>query len=119
MFGFLLKNGLFRCFSCLSTRLGNLRDFKVTMIVVATPRIELPATNRAARFALHVLQNRQYCTARAAKYRLLVPFALGPDCNRMIGERLVAILAGIVKAATFHLDSDDVRWPVIMLATSL
>jgi len=50
---------------------------------------------------------------------LLVPFTLRPDCNRMIGERLVAIFAGIVEAATFHLDSDDVSRPVIMIATSL
>jgi hypothetical protein len=37
----------------------------------------------------------------------------------MIGERFVAILAGIVKAATFHLDGDDVRRSVKMLATGL
>jgi hypothetical protein len=37
----------------------------------------------------------------------------------MVGERLVAILAGIIQAATFHLDGDDVSGPVIMLATSL
>jgi hypothetical protein len=37
----------------------------------------------------------------------------------MIGERFVAILAGIVKAATFHLDSDDVSRSVKILATGL
>jgi hypothetical protein len=37
----------------------------------------------------------------------------------MIGERIVAILASIVKAATFHLDGDDVSRPVIVLATGL
>jgi hypothetical protein len=37
----------------------------------------------------------------------------------MIGQRFVAILAGIVEAATFHLDGDDVSRPVIMLATGL
>jgi len=89
------------------------------MIVVTTPRIELRTASRAARFALHVLEYGQHCAARATKNRLLVPFTLGPDCNRMIGERLVAIFAGIVKAATFHLDSDDVSRSVIMLATSL
>ena len=45
------------------------------------------------------------------------PFTLQPHCYRMIGEHLVAILAGIVKAATFHLDGDDVSRPAIMLAT--
>jgi hypothetical protein len=37
----------------------------------------------------------------------------------MIGERLVAILAGIKKTATLHLDGDDVSRPAIMLATGL
>jgi hypothetical protein len=37
----------------------------------------------------------------------------------MTGELLVAILAGIVQAATFHLDGDDVSRPVIVLTTGL
>jgi hypothetical protein len=49
----------------------------------------------------------------------LGPFTLQPHCYRMIGERLVAILAGIVEAATFHLDGDGVSRPAIMLATGL
>ena len=50
---------------------------------------------------------------------MLVPFTLRPDSYWMIGERLVAILAGIVQAATFHLDGDDVSRPVIMLTPGL
>jgi hypothetical protein len=37
----------------------------------------------------------------------------------MVGERGVAVGAGIVKAATFHLDGDDVSRAVIVLATGL
>jgi hypothetical protein len=37
----------------------------------------------------------------------------------MIGEGSVAVCAGVVKAATFHLDGDDVSRPVIVLATGL
>jgi hypothetical protein len=37
----------------------------------------------------------------------------------MIGERGVAVCAGVVKAAAFHLDGDDVSWSVIVLATGL
>jgi len=37
----------------------------------------------------------------------------------MIGKRLVAILAGIVQAATFHLDGDDVGRSVIVLTAGL
>ena len=47
------------------------------------------------------------------------PFTLQPHCYRMIGEHLVAILAGIVKAATFHLDGDDVGSGVVMEAAGL
>ena len=89
------------------------------MIVVATSRIELRSATHTARLASHVLKNGQHCTAHATKNRLLIPFTLRPNCNRMIGEHLVAIFAGIVEAATFHLDSDDVSRAVIMLATGL
>ena len=92
---------------------------KVEMVVVTAPRIELRATNRAARITMHVLENRQDRTAGAAEYSLLVPFIFRPDCYRMIGKCLVAILAGIVQAAAFHLDGDNVSRPVIVLATGL
>jgi len=37
----------------------------------------------------------------------------------MIGERGVAIFAGIVDATALHLDRHNVSWSVIVLATSL
>jgi hypothetical protein len=89
------------------------------MVVAATAGIELRTTSRTARITLHVLENGYCCTAGTAEYCLLVPFTLRPDCYRMIGERLVAVFASIVKAATFHLDGNDVSWAVIMLATGL
>jgi len=49
----------------------------------------------------------------------LGPFAIGPDLDRMTGEGLVAILAGVVHAAALHLNRDDVGGPVIMLAARL
>jgi hypothetical protein len=99
--------------------LGDLWDLKVKMIVVAASRIESRITSRAVGITLPVLENGQHRTARATKNRLLVPFIFRPDCNRMIGERVVAILASIVKTATFHLDGDDVSRSVIMLTTGL
>jgi len=99
--------------------LGDLWDLKVKMIVVAASRIESRITSRAVGITLPVLENGQHRTARATKNRLLVPFIFRPDCNRMIGERVVAILASIVKTATFHLDGDDVSRSVIMLTTCL
>ena len=99
--------------------LDNRGNLEVTMIVVATPRIELRPASRAARVTLHVLENRQHRAAGAAEYCLLVPFTLGPNCYRMIGERQVAIFASIVKATTRHLDRNNVSRAVIMLATGL
>src|SRR5580704_11214271 len=113
MFAFLLTNDLFPRY--ISTSLSNLLHLlrlKIEMIVVAAPRIELCLACRTARVALHVIANGQHCSARAAEYRLLVPFILRPDRYRMIGECLVAILASVVLAATFHLDGDDVCWSV-------
>jgi hypothetical protein len=37
----------------------------------------------------------------------------------MIGERLVAVFAAVVKATTLHLDGNNVGGPVIMPATGL
>jgi hypothetical protein len=37
----------------------------------------------------------------------------------MIGQRGMAVGAGIEEAATFHLDGDDVGWSVIVPATGL
>ena len=90
------------------------------MMVVATLGIELCPASRAVRVTLHVLENGQHCSAGAAKHRLLVPFTtLRPDRDPMAGERLVAILAGIVSAATFQLNGDNVVRSVIVLATGL
>jgi hypothetical protein len=97
----------------------NLRVLKVEMIVVAAPRIELCLASRTARITLHVLKNSYRCAAGAAKNCLVIPFTFWPGFKWMTGERLVTIFAGIVQAATFHLDSDDVFRPMIMLATGL
>jgi hypothetical protein len=48
-----------------------------------------------------------------------VKVALGPNLGRMIGESVVAILAREVHAAALHLNRDDVRGPMIMLAACL
>ena len=95
------------------------RYLEVAMIVVAASRIELRAARGAARITLHVLENGKRCTASAAEYCLLVPFTFRPDCDRMIGERQVAVFAGIVDAAARHLDGNDVSRTVIVFASVL
>ena len=89
------------------------------MIVISTPRIERLTATWAPGFALHVLLNGEFCAAGAAEDCLLVPLALRPDFDRMIGERGVAVLARIVDATALHLDCDNVGWSPIMLTTSL
>ena len=94
-------------------------DLEIKMIMFSAPGIEPRSTTRAAGFALHVLSYAQLCPASPAKYRLLLPLALRPHDNRMPRERLVAIFARVIHAAALHLDRDDVRRPVVMVAASL
>lgn len=49
----------------------------------------------------------------------MVPLALRPYDNRMIGKRKMTVLAGIEKAAAFHLNGDDVGRAVVVEATGL
>jgi hypothetical protein len=48
---------------------------------------------------------------------LLVPFALWPNLYLVIGKRGVAVLAGIVKTTTLHLDRNNVSRSVIVFAS--
>jgi hypothetical protein len=96
-----------------------LLDTKVKMIMVSAAGIKPFVTSRAREFALHVLVNRQLRTAGTAKYCSLMKVVLGPNLDWMIGDSVVAILAGVVHAAALHLNRDDVCGPVIMLAACL
>jgi hypothetical protein len=48
-----------------------------------------------------------------------VPFKLGPDCEGMGGEGVVALLAGVIGGAAFHFYGDDVGGAVVVEATGL
>ena len=69
--------------------------------------------------ALHVLLNTQFRPAGPTKNRFLTPFTLGPDFDRMIGQRSMAIFACIINSATLHLDRNNVSRPVPMPAPGL
>jgi hypothetical protein len=107
------------CKMILSLGLGDLVDREINVVVVATSGIEVLTTTWAATFALHILMNGQRCPAGATKYGSFAPFRLGPYLDRMIGERVMTILASIVDATALHLDRDDVSGSVIVLATGL
>jgi hypothetical protein len=89
------------------------------MVMTSASRIELLTASWTARLALHVLMNGQLRATGATEHRSLIPFSLRPDLKRVIGERSVAIFAGIVDATALHFDGDNVRGSVIVLAPSL
>ena len=49
----------------------------------------------------------------------LVKFGGGPGLEGMVGEGVVAILAGVEEAAAFHFDGDDVEGGVVVEAAGL
>jgi len=83
--------------------------FKIEMVVVPACGIEGRRTDGAARFASQVFANGQLCAAGSAQNGLLVEFAEWPHLDGMPGERDVAVLAGVVRAAALHFDGDNVR----------
>ena len=89
------------------------------MIVIAASGVELLPASWATGLALHVLGDRQFGSAGAAKDCFLIPFNFWPDLDRVIGESGMAIFACVVNAAALHLDRDNVGKPVIVPATGL
>jgi hypothetical protein len=89
------------------------------MVVVPAPRIEWGGADRAARFATHVLANRQPCAACPTQNGFLFPFAAWPNLDGMTCERDMAVFAGVVGPAALHFDGDDVRLPMVVQATRL
>lgn len=94
-------------------------ESEIITIVIATAGVEMPVAVWAAELAVHVLVDGQFRAAGTTENCFLVPFAGRPNFNRMIGESFVTILASVVDATTFHLDGDDVRGTVIVLAARL
>ena len=70
-------------------------------------------------FALQVLPDSHLHAAFSAQNCRAIPFAARPYFDRMSSQRIVAILAGIVFAATLHPDSDDIHGQVVMYAPGL
>jgi hypothetical protein len=88
-------------------------------MVIAAPRIELRPAGWALIVALKILPNTHLHAASPAQNRLPIPFALRPNFYRMSCQRIVAILASKVSAATFHPDGDNIDSLSIMSAPAL
>jgi hypothetical protein len=92
---------------------------EIEVVMVAAPRVEGGMARGANRVAFEIGGDCQLGAAGSAENGLEVPFGLGPDFNRMAREGIVAILAGVVDAAAFHFDRDDVERGVVMEAAGL
>jgi hypothetical protein len=89
------------------------------MVVVAAAGIEPGATGRALVRRVEILADRQLDSTNAAQDGGLIPFALWPYLNRVAGERVVAVLAGIVISAALHPDRNYIDRLVVMRTAGL
>lgn len=95
------------------------KHFKIEMVVVATSGVEGGLAGGAARLAVEVLGDCEFGAAGSAEDGRPVPLGLRPDFDGMAGKSNVAVLAGVVETATFHLDGDDIRGAVVVEAAAL
>jgi hypothetical protein len=79
------------------------------MVVVAAGGVEVGMAGGTRGVALQVLGDGELGAADSAEDGLRVPFGLGPRFERMVGKGVVAVFAGVVGGAAFHLDGDDVE----------
>jgi hypothetical protein len=82
--------------------------------MLPAPRIEARTTLRALVAASQVLENRHLMSADPAENRRHIPLRSRPHLDRMPCQQLMAILAGIVDAATSHLDRDHIERRMIV-----
>ena len=90
---------------------------KIKPVMFSARRIEECSTMRAPVVARHVFVDRHLISASAAKNRSPVPLLPRPHLDRMARQSLVAVLAGVINAAAFHLDRDNVEFgPIVQAA---
>jgi hypothetical protein len=89
------------------------------MIVVTAPWIEVRFAGWALVLAVQIFLYAKLRTTASTQHRPLIPLTFGPDLDWMAGECIVTILAGVVDAATPHLDRDDVLRLAVVSAAGL
>ena len=89
------------------------------MMVISAGGVEGGVARGAAGVGLEVGEDGELGAAGTAEDGLVVPFGLRPGLDGMVGEGVVAVFAGVVEAAAFHFDSDDVEWRVVMETAGL
>lgn len=79
------------------------------MMVVGATRIERGVAVGADGIGVEVGVDGELGVAVAAEDGFVVPLGLGPGCQRMIRQGVVAVFAGVVGGAAFCFDGDDVE----------
>lgn len=92
---------------------------KIKLRMPAAAGVEGNVAGRALVAAGHVLLDAHLISTGAAQDRVLGPLGPRPDFDRMVSQSLVALLAGVVDAAAFHLDRDNVENGSIVSAARL
>ncbi len=92
---------------------------KIKVVVVSATWVEGGPAEWAQVAAVHVFPDRQFVPAGSAENCPNVPLRTRPHLASMACKEFMAILAGIVDAATSHPDGNDVERRVIMDAAGL
>jgi len=66
--------------------------------------------------AFQVLSDGQLGSTRATDHSILVPFDLRPQFNIVASQRIVTILASVVRPTALHFDRDNIQLAVVMAA---
>ena len=92
---------------------------EIQMIVIAAGGVEGGVAMRAAGITLEIGGDGKRRATVAAEDGLFVPFRFGPGFDAVVCERVMAIFAGVIHAAAFHFDCDDIELGVVMKAAGL
>ena len=103
--------------SVITVLISSVHGRKIKLRVFSAAGVKPNVAGRAIVAAGQVLLDAHLISTGAAQDRALSPFGLRPDFDWMISQSLVAILAGVIDAAAFHLYRDDVEnGPIVSAA---
>jgi hypothetical protein len=94
-------------------------DSEIKLIMPGASRVEIRFAQRTMMVAVQVIFYTHFQTADSTQNGFLMPLVPRPYCGRMLLELGMAILAGIVKPAAFHLDRNHIHWLAVMNAAGL
>jgi hypothetical protein len=89
------------------------------MVVVAAGGVEEGVARGADRITLEVSGDGESGAASAAEDSVLMELGGGPRLDGVIGERVVAVFAGVEEAAALHFDGDDIERGMVVKAAGL